>query len=183
MMRVTNFLALIVVPCLGLCVGHRARASDPFQSVLPLVPATPPVVRRPPVLRHRPEISPREEPENDQAAPPPPPAALGGMERSIPPAASSIAVSQVYGNWCSPQVRMTISANTWTFGLPDGATVSYPISSMTINGTTIVVTSSVGKTWVTMEFTLASDTELVQYRGRQSGSSAWVVYNRPLSRC
>jgi hypothetical protein len=78
---------------------------------------------------------------------------------------------------------MTITSGSWSFQLPDGTQVAYPIESLELVGDRATMVSVTGQKRVIMEFAGIRSAEMTQVRGKTSGDSNWVYYNRPLRRC
>lgn len=101
--------------------------------------------------------------------------------------ASRITGQQVYGNWCSEKVNLTLAANSFTFILPGGAgSASYPIKQYDFAEKTFTI-AWVDKQRGAMETqfgNLASDnSSLVQLRGRSLSAYKWNEYTRLFRRC
>jgi len=103
-----------------------------------------------------------------------------------PVATTRITEQQVFGNWCSDEVNLTLAANNFTFYLPGGGSASYPIKRYEFAEDTFTIEWS-DKQRGAMETqfgNLASDnSSLVQLRGRNISENKWNVYNRPFRRC
>jgi hypothetical protein len=117
------------------------------------------------------------------AAPKPAPVAA---PKPIPAVATEITESQVFGDWCSDKVNLTLAANNFTFHLPGGASASYPVKHYDFGKETFTVQWSDKKrgTMETEFGKLSGDNRsLTQIRGRSVSENKWNDYNRPFRRC
>jgi hypothetical protein len=90
----------------------------------------------------------------------------------------------IFGKWCFGSVQMTISSGQWRFRLPDGSDVAYKISEMRVEpGNRFVIVAHTDKSQVTTEFSKSSSDQITQVRGRQTGTSNWIQYNRVFTKC
>jgi hypothetical protein len=92
--------------------------------------------------------------------------------------------TRIFGTWCSSGVRMTISAASWSFHLPNVRTMTYPVESFQLGGDRVFMVAVVDHgTRVIIEFGNINSGEIEQIRGKSVGDAQWSYYNRRLKRC
>lgn len=113
---------------------------------------------------------------------------LSPIKIQVAPAVTTttLAAPDIYGNWCSEGLKLTLSSNEMKFHLQNGADVTYPISKYDFSSENVTVTwtDNQGDNMLT-EFSDFNDKKngMIQKRGRKAQSSSWNNYNRPFNRC
>jgi len=102
------------------------------------------------------------------------------------PAQTTLAGTDIYGNWCSQGIKLTLASNEMNFHLENGADVKYPITKydFTSANVSITWTDNQGNGMLTEFSDFNNDkSKMTQKRGREVRSSSWNDYNRPFNRC
>ena len=123
------------------------------------------------------------------AAPPPKPVApkpAPKVAKPVPSVPTQITKEQVFGNWCSDKIKLTLAANTFTFHLPGGGTAAYSVKQYDFGNDTFIVQWADKKAG-TMETEFGkltgNNSSLTQIRGRSVSENKWNDYNRKFNRC